>query len=207
MTTSGSMKKRRLRTSLGLFLLAVLSVVYATGAEGQERQLELRGNLTLEEARAFSGYSIYYAGEDLGNLPLTAGLRRHGQGEPGNRVTPNFVSFIYGSCHPRPGMGCTPPIEIQVWPACERNPAVYDWTPEERARIDYTTVRGAPAVVYEDGRRLEISTGRSTIVIFGPSKEAAFSVASKLRSLNAPVARGDALPPAAAGVLEGRLGC
>src|SRR3978361_269835 len=49
----------------------------------------------------------------------------------GGRVDPdslhrsNFTSFVYGTCTPHGDSGCPYPLEIQVWPSCERNPSTY----------------------------------------------------------------------------------
>jgi hypothetical protein len=38
----------------------------------------------------------------------------------------NDVTFIYGTCDPSGGEGgCAPPLEVQVWSACARNPSMY----------------------------------------------------------------------------------
>jgi hypothetical protein len=107
--------------------------------------------------------------------------------DPDSLHRSNFTSFIYGTCTPRGDAGCPYPLEIQVWPACERNSSRYstagstgDLGPDERAGsqlIEQTTVRQAPVMIYGDpGRsasaaddvpeRAETIVGDSTVVVF-----------------------------------------
>jgi hypothetical protein len=147
------------------------------------------GNFSLEEAKAFEEFPLYYAGSEVDGLPLTAVLRRDD--------TANYVSFVYGDCTPSSDGGCAPPAEVQVWPAGGRNVDSYDspapGTPvPERARI-----RDRPAAVLADGTQLEIYTEGSTIVVFSHTRERALEVAKALRC----VRRGGD------GRAEGRLEC
>jgi hypothetical protein len=68
-------------------------------------------------------------------------------------------------------------------------------------------VRGVPAATFEDGQRLEIQTGKSTVVIFGDSPEFVRALASALRGLNNGVPAAAALPQPANGALDGTLAC
>jgi hypothetical protein len=130
-------------------------------------------------------------------LPLVAVLRRDD--------TARYVSFVYGDCAPGGDAGCAPPAEIQVWPACRRNLALYGDSSESPSG-DRTTIRGVPAVSLDDGTRLEIQTGRSTVVVFADSGARALRIAGALRAVNDSVAYGP-LPRPAPGALEGRLAC
>ena len=76
--------------------------------------------------------------------------------------TADFVSFVYGDCTADDDMGCAPPLEIQVWPACRRHLALYGSSPLGPT-VERTTVRGVPAAVVDGGTRLELQTGRSTV--------------------------------------------
>jgi hypothetical protein len=111
----------------------------------------------------------------------------------GGRVDPdslhraNFTSFVYGTCTPRGDSGCPYPLEIQVWPACERNPSTYataspagDLGPDEQGGtevMEQTVVRQAPVRVYgsqgtsasaadDVPERAETIVGDSTVVVF-----------------------------------------
>ncbi len=92
----------------------------------------------------------------------------------------NSVTVSYGDCvadQPdanHEAHGCIPPLQIQTFPACERNSALYrvDTEGTPMPRTD-TTVRGVPAAYFDDSdtggaSRLEIYTGSVTVVLFGP---------------------------------------
>jgi hypothetical protein len=141
----------------------------------------------LTASKRFDRYELYYLGRSFAGLPLTDA----GAGE-----------FIYGDCDPGDDEGCAPPIEIQNYSACERNLSSYTGQgsgPEKRLRV-----RGVPAAVFEDGGRIEVYTGRTTVVIF--SDEATLRAAEALRPIRGkgPTVK---LPPPAPGALEGKARC
>lgn len=115
------------------------------------------------------------------------------------------VSFIYGDCAPVGDSGCPAPAEIQIWPACIRNPSLYDkdYGPPSIS----TTIRGVPAAYFEGGARLELQTGKSTVVIFGATQAAVDQIAQALQGVNGPTQRTDPLPPPAPGSLTSTLAC
>jgi hypothetical protein len=181
--------------SLGLLVLA------GTGAGSAQDGLRAwapAGQHTLDEARAFDEYPLFFAGDRVDGHPLAAVVRRSDTAE--------FVSFIYGDCTPVDGMGCAPPIEIQVWPACRRHLALYESSPAEIG-VERTAVRGVPAAVLDDGTRLELQSGRVTIVVFAETRARLARIAGSLRSLDSRAARDGPLPPPAAGAVEGVLEC
>jgi hypothetical protein len=93
---------------------------------------------------------LYAPGEAHDDLPLTAVIRRFDDSPDAPPVRENYVDFIYGTCDTSAG-GCAPPLSVQVWAACERNPMAY--RPDEaEGSFD---VRGVPAYFFEGGRRLE----------------------------------------------------
>jgi hypothetical protein len=125
----------------------------------------------------------------------------------------NFDSYLYGSCEAGPGEACSPPLEIQSWPACERSAADYNAGPPGQAKriepIEAFRVRGVPARLYED-MSLELSTKAVTVVIYGHSREQLLSAARELRTEEgAPfhAAPQQELPPPAAGAEDGTLSC
>lgn len=89
--------------------------------------------------------------------------------------------------------GCAPPLEIQVWSACERTQNLYPFPADEEARL-----RGVDAAFYENFRRLELYSGRVTIVIFGDSRGELLKAAAALRGLNTATPTSQPLPAAAA---------
>lgn len=141
-----------------------------------------RGDITLAEARAFNDFPLVYAGERVVGYPLVAILRRED--------TVRYVSFIYGDCAPAAiEGGCTPPIEIQVWPSAVRNLGSYAATGShaETARgspvLEPTTVRGLPAAYVGDDQ-LELYADASTVVVFAASRARRLAVAARLRCLH-----------------------
>jgi hypothetical protein len=192
------------RKRLGLLAIAlVLAALAATAlvvarATGERPTAVPKSNFSLAQARTFADFPIYSAGTSVEGQPLVAVLRR-------NNNAQNYVSFVYGDCTPSGGMGCAPPAEVQVWPACVRNISLYDeqfGPPFER-----TDVRGAPAFNFEHGHRLEVQTGESTIVIFGQTPELVTAIGARLEGVNVPVQAQERLPAPAQGALEGKRAC
>jgi hypothetical protein len=169
------------------------------------------GNFSLEQARVFDDFPLFYVGEEFDGIPLTAVLREpipqspEGFGpETRGQVT---IDFLYGSCEPPRGEGgCSLPIDIQIWPACVRNPSLYRVPPPGGRRA--ARVRGVPAALLESGARLEIQAGRSTVVIWDSRRRPnPRAVAAALAGVNVPVSRGSELPEPAPGALDGTLAC
>jgi hypothetical protein len=79
-----------------------------------------------------SGTAVPFRAFSLGatfeDLPAVAALRRCDDPYVNEAVHANYVSYIYGDCEINPQLDddrCTPPLEIQSWPACERSFADY----------------------------------------------------------------------------------
>jgi len=162
----------------------------ATGPSGGE-PTAVEGNFSMEQARRFSDFQLFAPGDSFEDLPLTAVLRRFDSAEESAPVRANFVGFLYGSCEPGPDSGCMAPLNVQVWAACERNPGGYS---PGLAREGPVTVRGVPAYFYEGGRRLELSTGTSTVVIFAHDREQALRAGATLEGINNSISVGEDLP-------------
>ena len=178
--------------------LAGLSVLLGTAGPGDDGGP--RSTFSLQAARGLPDFPVYYAGDAVQGVPLVAVLRREDAA--------NYVSFVYGQCEARDEVGCAPPGEVQVWPACVRNPSVYARNRSPVApRPVPATVRGVPAAGFEEGHRLELQTGTSTVVVFGHTPQFARALAAELRGLNVAVERGAPLPAPAQGVLDGSLSC
>jgi hypothetical protein len=133
-----------------------------------------------------------------------------------------YVSVVYGSCTPASGEGCVPPLNVQSWPECARDPKTYK--PPGRlgasaARLnpsEAVTVSAAPwipARSFEAGTRLELYTGETTIVVFaGESRLAAeagaalaTAAATHARPASAPRLRSAAHQPGDASTCRHRL--
>lgn len=180
--------------ALGLALTAALLLAVAIGQASTAADpgtgragAPIRGNFSLEEARAVTGLDLYYAGESIAGLTLTAVERRSDSA--------TYVSFLYGDCTAGDHYGCALPLEIQVWPSCTRTLALYDPTDPFAPAPEETRVRGAPAAALDDGRQLELETGSSTVVIFGESRALVNRAATALRGVNNDLRPGDPLRP------------
>ena len=185
--------------------MAALAALVLTGAgsgsvreQKPEQQAGPVGRFTLDAARAFDDYALFFAGDRVESQPLAAVLRRSDTAE--------FVSFVYGDCVTADDLGCAPPIEIQIWPACRRHLALYGLS-GLGSTLERTTVRGVPAAVLDDGTQLELQTGRSTVVVFGDSRGRVAHVARALRAMGGSPSASQALPPPEQDALEGALAC
>ena len=147
------------------------------------------GNLRLAAARRFRPFGLYWVGPSFRGFVLSSIDRTTASGPRGRGPV---VNIAYGG------------FDLQHWPACVRVPSDVD------GRNDGTIgIQGVRGVFFEGGHRLEIVTGRTTIVIFGPRAQI-IRVARALRPLNPSVAgraRPGRLPPPAAGALAGKLRC
>jgi len=151
-------------------------------------------------ARALDGGQLFDAGEQVDGLPLTAVLGRDGSAR--------FVSFVYGDCRPADDVGCAPPVEVQVWPACTRHLGLYRGAELGVAgEPERAVVRGAPAAFLDGGTRLELQTGRSTVVVFAGSRARVERVAAALRTVDGSIGPGGPFPPPVPGALEGQDTC
>ncbi len=142
---------------------------------------------------------LYSAGDRVDGLPLSAILQRDD--------TAQFVSFVYGDCEQSGDAGCAPPAEVQVWPACRRNLALYEDAFSSGGSPEPITVRGVPAALFDEGTRLELETQQSTIVVFADARARVLRIAAALRSLDGSVPRGYPLPAPHRGEEQGAMGC
>ena len=200
-----------LGVAVGAALVAAIGAyAYASGGRNAPSSFDVEhSDLLPAEARAFSDFALYSLGDSHRGAPLVAITRRLdpplSESDVPLTVRANFVNHIYGDCRAESDTGCAPPLQVQVWPACERNLSVYptdDWFDVER-----TTVRGVPAAFFENGARLELYTGDVTIVIFGLGRQHVVQAAEALQPANSRASAARNLPSPRAGALEGRLGC
>jgi len=183
----------------------------ATGGGEPEVFDTAHSDLSVEGAAVFPDFPLYAVGESFEGRALTGMTRRVDARVAPDPRRANFVGFRYGDCTPTgPDAGCPAPLEIQVWPACERNLSSYSLTPfGDPLPHESLTVRGVPAAFFEEGQRLELYTGSVSVVLFGTGKEQLLRAAHELRGANASasVAADGDLPAPADGALEGRLPC
>lgn len=195
------------KTRIRVLLVAACAVVaMAVGASAGHS--EVRGSLPPDQALAFSQYPIFDIGPVFEGLAQTQGHHVEiyidssmtfdtfvGPVTLPTSVEPpsDWTDFIYGDCTPpeptaeHQSPGCFYPIEIQTWPTCMRNVAQYPQPLVAEALI----IRGAPALSFDGGTRLEIYTGNVVVVIFDDDPLRAIRVANALKLIN-----GLALDPA-----------
>lgn len=132
---------------------------------------------TIEDAKAFTDFPLYWLGESYEGLPLTKIIRYRYDPEP--PISPieaeNIVLFIYGSCTPGPESGCAPPLSIRVEPYCMK--------PPERIA---TAVRGTPfevrgAVAEQIAGDLRIWTEEVSVKVFTEGAASQVEAVEKLR--------------------------
>ena len=194
------------RSIIVLFGLALATVVAAAvsltrvgGADAVPTEFGAspRSTFSRAEARRFTDFPLYDVGESFQGWPLVAVLRRKDTGRfAGEHIRPNYVSFIYGDCLATDDQGCAPPLEIQISPACLYTPADIALPAEARLKI-----RGVTSSVFEEGAKLALVAGRSTVTIYGRARDDVVAAAGRLRGVNLPVEATDNLPaPAGARV-------
>ncbi len=191
--------RSRLRFAITSFV-ALAAGALIIGFTGTDEDGRPKSTFSIEETRSFTEVPVYYAGDSADGVPLVAVRRR--------KDSANHVAFIYGECDARDHVGCAPPGEVQIWPACVRNPARYAGNRSPVSPVGISTIaRGVPAALFEEGHRLEIQTGTATVVIFGHTPTFVAVLTKALRGTNNPVGREVDLPAPAPGAIEGGLGC
>lgn len=101
-----------------------------------------------------------------------------------------YVSLVYGSCTPTSSDGCVPPLNVQSWPECARDPNSFRPSDRRAAKLEATlnpskpiripTAPWMPAREFEGGRRLEIYSGETTIVVFAANTHLADAAGAAL---------------------------
>ena len=177
----------------------VLVVLAAAAAVPVRAALDGDGQKAVEEAREFDGYRVFWLGERFRKHELTHASR-------GERKGQATFSFVYGDCEAESDSGCAPPYQLQNYHACARNLADYEGPKPKRRK----PIRGAAVYEFGDGGmfdRLEVYTGRTTIMVVAPTAAKARRVVRRLESINGTIAPEDRLRPPARGALEGKLRC
>jgi hypothetical protein len=168
----------------GAFALAGLCAALAAGGCGTGHPAPLAAS-TLAEARTFPYYRIYWVGRNFDGHQLAAvdALKNY---EPtiGDSV-------YYGDCVQSKGIfgggSCLLPLQITT--------VIYALHPNSALGGQRNIViRGVPATVYDEGRSIEIYTGRVAIDIFSNDEANALLAAGELRPLNAPGSASGDLP-------------
>lgn len=158
-----------------------------------------------QASRAFRQYDL---GSRFGSLKVVGTSRRCDRPYPGEQIRANFFERQYARCN-----DCESVISVQSWPACERGrPDVTEPPPGglPLPEMRQLRLRQVPALYFVQDRRLELYTGRTTLVLFGSNLSSLRRAASKLRTRRGArpvVAAGAALPAPTSGALDGTLRC
>jgi hypothetical protein len=174
------------RTARAALLLAAIcaALALALGGCGTSHPPQVASS-DLAEAQTFPFYTIYWVGPSFDGHPLAAvdGL---------NGYIPKVGdSVYYGDCVQSKGIfgggSCLLPVQVTTVIYVLHSNATLG--PQRN-----TLVRGVPATVYDEGRSIEVYTGRVAIDIFSHDYAQALQASERLRPLNAPGSATGELP-------------
>jgi hypothetical protein len=159
--------------------LAALALVLATTFGGcAGNQPAPVGARELAETQTFPFYRVYWAGPRFGRYRLVAadGLADY--------VSSVGENVYYGNCLPGRtsavgGGGCELPLQV--------NTLIY--TRHANAPLGAqrnTVLRGVPATIYNENRRVALYSGREEIIVSSDDLADALRAVSRLRPINAP---------------------
>ncbi len=186
---------RRARRA-GLALAALLAALAAGGcATGHPQPI---GAQALAEAETFPYFRVYWVGPHFSGQPLAAADGQKGY------VRSVGDSVYYGDCVHKKGIfgggSCLLPLQVTT--------VIYNLHSNATLGPQRNIlVRGVPATVYDEGRSIEIYSGRVAIDIFSDTFSHAITAANELLPLNAPgSATGNLPPPIYCPGLSGAIG-
>jgi hypothetical protein len=165
-------------------LLAALAVVAAAGCSTGKPAAVNKGSLA--EAQVFPYFKVYWAGPRFQGNALAAvdGLRGY--------LPLVGDSVYYGDCVHHKGIfgggSCLLPLQVTTVMYSLHSNATLG--PQRN-----TVIRGVPAVVYDEGRSIELYTGRVAVDIFSDTYSHAAAAAQLLLPINAPGSPTGDLPP------------
>lgn len=169
----------------GSLLLAICLAAAALGgcATGHPKPITAA---QLAEAETFPYYRIYWVGRSFEGHPLAAvdGLKGY--------LNTVGESVYYGDCVQSKGIfgGGSCLLPLQVTTVIYRLHSNATLGPQRNI-----VVRGVPATVYDEGRSIEVYSGRVAIDIFSDTFAHALRAAQLLLPLNAPGSASGRLPP------------
>jgi hypothetical protein len=167
-------------------LLPLLAAGFALAGCGTGRPPPLDES-ALAEAQSFPYYRVYWVGRSFQGSPLAAadGLRAY---------NPTIGdSVYYGDCVRHKGIfgGGSCLLPLQLTTVLYRLHSNATLGPQRN-----TVIRGVPATIYDQGRSIEIYTGRVAIDVFSDNFAHALAASQQVAPINAPgSARGDLPPP------------
>jgi hypothetical protein len=177
-----STQRRHTRLACATAALALL----ATGCGATEHPPRL-SEAALVEAQTFPYFRIYWVGPRFEGRPLAAvdGTESYS--------TTIGDSVYYGDCVTNKGVlggGGSCRLPLQVTTVIYRRHSNAPLGPQSNVLI-----RGVPGVVYDEGRSIELYTGRTSIDIFSATPAGTQRAAWALRTLNTPSSTSTDLPP------------
>jgi hypothetical protein len=178
MTTTRTTDTNRLRRAAraGVALAALWTAIVASGCATTRHPPPIDGR-ELAEAQTFPYYKVYWVGPTFGGQPLAAADGLNGY------INTVGDSVYYGDCVHGKGIfgggSCLLPLQVTtVIYRLHLNTAL---GPQSNI-----VVRGVPATVYDEGRSIEIYSGRVAIDVFSDTFAHARTAAMGLLPLNAP---------------------
>lgn len=187
----------------------------------QERVLKHEA-LSCTSSKEPINFEIFSAGPAVDGMPMTEAVRRCDTTAPADEKPANNITYVYGHCEMphEDDAGCVPPLEVQTWPACQRNLAGYSFDGKPLPSRELPAPGGATVVELKllGDSRLEVYTKSSTVVIFARHPELARKAVELLGpqetgkppATEAAELRGappKTLAPPADGAMEGDLAC
>ena len=196
MTASAPTRVRHHALRTGLALTALCAVLAAGGCATEHPSAI--GATALAEAETFPYFRVYWVGPSFSGQPLAAADGQRGY------VRSVGDSVYYGDCVHGKGIfgggSCLLPLQVTT--------VIYSLHSNAPLGAQRNIiVRGVPATVYDEGRSIEIYSGRVAIDIFSDTFSHAITAANELLPLNAPgSAEGNLPPPVYCPGLSGAIG-
>jgi hypothetical protein len=181
-----------------LALLAPLLLLSGCASTGHPPPID---SDALAEAQTFPYYKVYWVGPHFEGSPLAAadGLRGYNAGFGD--------SVYYGDCVRSKGIfgGGSCLLPLQLTTVIYRLHSNVSLGPQRNL-----VIRGVPATIYDEGRSIEIYTGRVAIDVFSDTFAHALKASEALLPINAPGSATANLPapiycPGLSGPLDARL--
>ena len=183
-SVSPTSKPPRRIARLALFILALCLAVTLSGC-GTSPPGELTAN-ELAEAQTFPYFRVYWVGRSFDGRPLAAADGLNGY------IEKVGDSVYYGDCVNSKGIlgggNCLLPLQVTT--------VIYVLHSNTALGAQHNiVVRGVPATVYDEGRAIELYSGRVAIDIFSDTYAHALQASKELFPLNAPGSASSDLPP------------
>lgn len=183
MTPSTNDRRSARSARAALTLVGILVAIVAAGC-GTSHPSPLPAS-DLAEAQTFPFYRIYWTGPRFDGHPLAAVDGVNGY------IPKVGDSVYYGDCVQSKGIfgggSCELPLQVTTVVYVLHSNATLG--PQSNMLI-----RGVPATVYDEGRSIEIYTGRVAIDVFSDNFTHALQASEELRPLNAPGSGSGVLP-------------